>query len=290
MGRGAARSPDDRAVGLSRTYAADAAAGGPIRTAGCSRRDTPTKRRTNRPVHPPQARHPSPMPDSWTDGVHSARAHTGSPSRHASTVTTHALQAHPLAGATRPSRGTPSVGRPVGLGAKPLPNGAPFNVTSGTHASPLLERSSPDRSMTTSKTAERSHSCDVLTEFSADATHVRGNTLATSTSSSVSDASGNPDDLDDLNAAGPIYAAAKRLRALWTVWSVEVRVLSGALAREGSRVTQTARDRAAELRLSPGVSGRAPAAHPPQHESVRPLGQRYEAREVIGEIHLGPHL
>src|SRR5262249_55672676 len=37
-----------------------------------------------------------------------------------------------------------------------------------------------------------------------------------------------PDDADDLDAGRPIYAGRPRLRALWTEWSVEVRVLSGA--------------------------------------------------------------
>jgi len=60
--------------------------------------------------------------------------------------------------------------------------------------------------MTTHKTAERSHSCDALTEISADATHMHGNILATSISSDDSGASRKPDDMSDLDAAGPIYA------------------------------------------------------------------------------------
>ena len=63
---------------------------------------------------------------------------------------------------------------------------------------------------------------------SASGTHTRGNILATSIASDLSGASGKPDDSDDLAAGAPIYAAGLRLRALWTVWSVEVRVLSGA--------------------------------------------------------------
>jgi hypothetical protein len=37
-----------------------------------------------------------------------------------------------------------------------------------------------------------------------------------------------PDDSHDLDAGPPSYAGRPRLRALWTEWSVEVRVLSGA--------------------------------------------------------------
>jgi hypothetical protein len=57
---------------------------------------------------------------------------------------------------------------------------------------------------------------------------MRGNILATSITPNVSDASEKPNDLDDLDAGPAVYIARSRLRALWTVWSVEVLVLSGA--------------------------------------------------------------
>jgi hypothetical protein len=46
-----------------------------------------------------------------------------------------------------------------------------------------------------------------------------------------SSASTKPPNLDDLDAPGSIYTGHTRLRALWTVWSVEVRVLSGGLEK-----------------------------------------------------------
>src|SRR5262249_3731323 len=59
----------------------------------------------------------------------------------------------------------------------------------------------------------------------------RGNTVATSIPSRMSVASQNPRKLDPPDAAGRSYASRIGLRALWTEWSVEVRVLSGALAK-----------------------------------------------------------
>lgn len=56
----------------------------------------------------------------------------------------------------------------------------------------------------------------------------RGTSLAQVISSDVSDASAIPHKTDDLDAGGPIFHGRMRLRALWTVWSVEVRVFSGA--------------------------------------------------------------
>jgi hypothetical protein len=58
----------------------------------------------------------------------------------------------------------------------------------------------------------------------------RENTLRTSTPPDPSDASSNPRKLDDLDAPGPINTPRIRLRALWTAWSVVVRVHSGALS------------------------------------------------------------
>ena len=55
--------------------------------------------------------------------------------------------------------------------------------------------------------------------------------VATSIPSNVSNASSKATNLDDLDARGSIYAPCARLRALWTLWSVEVRVLSGALEK-----------------------------------------------------------
>jgi L-amino acid N-acyltransferase YncA len=56
----------------------------------------------------------------------------------------------------------------------------------------------------------------------------RENTLRTSTSPHPSDASSKPRKLDGLDAPGLIHAGRIWMRALWTEWSVEVRVLSGA--------------------------------------------------------------
>ena len=55
--------------------------------------------------------------------------------------------------------------------------------------------------------------------------------VTTSIPSSSSDPSTEPRKLDDLDAPGSIYAPSTWLRALWTEWSVEVRVLSGALEK-----------------------------------------------------------
>jgi hypothetical protein len=55
--------------------------------------------------------------------------------------------------------------------------------------------------------------------------------VTTSTASITSNPSTEPRNLDDLDAAGRIYTTGTRLRALWTVWSVEVRVFSGALGK-----------------------------------------------------------
>ena len=55
--------------------------------------------------------------------------------------------------------------------------------------------------------------------------------VTTSTPSITSSASTKPRKLDDLDARGSTYTPRSRLRALWTVWSVEVRVLSGALEK-----------------------------------------------------------
>jgi hypothetical protein len=55
--------------------------------------------------------------------------------------------------------------------------------------------------------------------------------LTTSTPSIASNASSKPHDLHDLDAAHSIHTTRTWLRALWTEWSVEVRVLSGALEK-----------------------------------------------------------
>ena len=61
-------------------------------------------------------------------------------------------------------------------------------------------------------------------------------TLVTTSNTSVtSNTFTNPHDLDDLDARGSIDTGRTRLRALWTVWSVEVRVLSGALESPAQR-------------------------------------------------------
>jgi hypothetical protein len=59
----------------------------------------------------------------------------------------------------------------------------------------------------------------------------RGNTRGNIILSNASNASSKPTNVDDLDARGGIYASCARLRALWTLWSVEVRVLSGALGK-----------------------------------------------------------
>ena len=55
--------------------------------------------------------------------------------------------------------------------------------------------------------------------------------VATSILSTVSSPSTEPRNLDDSDAPRSIYAPRIGLRALWTEWSVEVRVLSGALEK-----------------------------------------------------------
>jgi hypothetical protein len=57
---------------------------------------------------------------------------------------------------------------------------------------------------------------------------LRENIVRTSTPPDPSDAFTDPRKLDDLDALGPIYTPRIRLRALWTAWSVVVRVHSGA--------------------------------------------------------------
>ena len=52
--------------------------------------------------------------------------------------------------------------------------------------------------------------------------------VTTSIGSIASNAYTEPRKLDDSDAPGSIYAPGTGLRALWTEWSVEVRVLSGA--------------------------------------------------------------
>ena len=59
--------------------------------------------------------------------------------------------------------------------------------------------------------------------------------VTTSIPSSSSNPSKEPRNLDDLDAPGSIYTPGSRLRALWTEWSVEVRVLSGALGKPRKR-------------------------------------------------------
>src|SRR6185437_14241402 len=55
--------------------------------------------------------------------------------------------------------------------------------------------------------------------------------VATSIPSNVSIPSTEPPNLDDSDAGASTYGSRPRLRALWTLWSVEVRVLSGALRK-----------------------------------------------------------
>jgi hypothetical protein len=59
----------------------------------------------------------------------------------------------------------------------------------------------------------------------------RGPSLTQVISSDASDASAIPHKTDDLDAGGPIFHGRMRLRALWTAWSVVVRVHSGALGK-----------------------------------------------------------
>src|SRR5947209_104534 len=58
--------------------------------------------------------------------------------------------------------------------------------------------------------------------------------VATSIPSNAASPSTEPRKLDDLDTRRSIYAGRSRLRALWTEWSVEVRVLSGALGKPRS--------------------------------------------------------
>jgi hypothetical protein len=59
--------------------------------------------------------------------------------------------------------------------------------------------------------------------------------VATPRSFDASDASRNPHKMDDLNVGGRILRSWIRLRALWTAWSVVVRVHSGALEKPANR-------------------------------------------------------
>jgi hypothetical protein len=67
----------------------------------------------------------------------------------------------------------------------------------------------------------------------------RGTSLAQVSSSDASDASAMPHKMDDMNTGGPIFHGRLRLRALWGVFPVVVRVHSGAFFGEGSRLTRT---------------------------------------------------
>jgi hypothetical protein len=75
--------------------------------------------------------------------------------------------------------------------------------------------------------------------------------VTTSTLSSPSDGSRKPRKLGDLDAGGTIYAGRTRLRALWTDWSVEVRVLSGALRENRTCDIQTL-DQGSDVALCSG--------------------------------------
>jgi len=59
----------------------------------------------------------------------------------------------------------------------------------------------------------------------------RGNIVATLAAPDASDASANPPNLDDWDAGGRIWRSCTRLRALWGVFPVVVRVHSGAFFR-----------------------------------------------------------
>ena len=56
----------------------------------------------------------------------------------------------------------------------------------------------------------------------------RGNIVATLAPPDASDASANPRNMDDQDARGSIWQSCTRLRALWGVFPVVVRVHSGA--------------------------------------------------------------
>jgi len=64
-----------------------------------------------------------------------------------------------------------------------------------------------------------------------DRAAILGNTVATSMPSNGSSTSTNCRKMDGLDALQRIYIARLKLRALWREFSVEVRVLSGALER-----------------------------------------------------------
>src|SRR5947209_18893259 len=85
-----------------------------------------------------------------------------------------------------------------------------------------------------------------------------------------------PHNLDDSNAGGSIYAPRPRLRALWTLWSGEVRVLSGALRKPCI----------AGLSLWTGgecgsVRGRGPATWQLLLGTDRPVRRRYPRRSAV---------
>ena len=67
-----------------------------------------------------------------------------------------------------------------------------------------------------------------LPTLSACPAYRRDTLVTTSTPSIASNTCSKPRDFHDLDAAKRIHTARTWLRALWTVWSVEVRVFSGA--------------------------------------------------------------
>jgi hypothetical protein len=94
--------------------------------------------------------------------------------------------------------------------------------------------------------------------------------VTTSRSSDTSNPYTNKLDLDDLDAGGRIYTGGTRLRALWTDWSMGVRVFSGALGKAplvGAffRFSRPRRSCDHAPRTSP-----LPAACPPGHTPPRP--------------------
>jgi hypothetical protein len=81
--------------------------------------------------------------------------------------------------------------------------------------------------------------------------------VTTSILSNLSSAHSKPTNLDDLDARELIYTRRSRLRALWTVWSVEVRVFSGALGKAEARLGRSISSARADRQRGVGASAAA---------------------------------
>jgi hypothetical protein len=100
--------------------------------------------------------------------------------------------------------------------------------------------------------------------------------VTTSTPSTTSNPSEKRRNLDDLDARKSRYMRGFWLRALWTLWSVEVRVLSGALERPASGAFRLD----AVVATLPFVEDDDGFAVPAEVRSPRPYSPRPYSREA----------